>query len=199
MDQHRLNVREKKTPRERSKLIEHALVPDTDLDLHDAALAAEGDSGAFERLYRRHVTRIYGLARRMAGPDDADELTQDSFVRAWQKIAQFRGEAAFGSWLYRVAISVILGHRRRLAIDRERLAPEEWNREGEPSHERSSEIGMDFETAIERLPARARHVFVLHEVEGYKHREIGRMLKITTGTSKSQLHRARMLLRATLA
>jgi len=199
MDQHRLNVREKKTPRERSKLIEHALVPDTDLDLHDAALAAEGDSGAFERLYRRHVTRIYGLARRMAGPDDADELTQDSFVRAWQKIAQFRGEAAFGSWLYRVAISVILGHRRRLAIDRERLAPEEWNREGEPSHERSSEIGMDFETAIERLPARARHVFVLHDVEGYKHREIGRMLKITTGTSKSQLHRARMLLRATLA
>lgn len=199
MDQHRLNVREKKTPRERSKLIEHALVPDTDLDLHDAALAAEGDSGAFERLYRRHVTRIYGLARRMAGPDDADELTQDSFVRAWQKIAQFRGEAAFGSWLYRVAISVILGHRRRLAIDRERLVPEEWNREGGPSHERSSEIGMDFETAIERLPARARHVFVLHEVEGYKHREIGRMLKITTGTSKSQLHRARMLLRATLA
>lgn len=199
MDQHRLNVREKKTPRERSKLIEHALVPDTDLDLHDAALAAEGDSGAFERLYRRHVTRIYGLARRMAGPDDADELTQDSFVRAWQKIAQFRGEAAFGSWLYRVAISVILGHRRRLAIDRERLAPEEWNREGGPSHERSSEIGMDFETAIERLPARARHVFVLHDVEGYKHREIGRMLKITTGTSKSQLHRARMLLRATLA
>lgn len=199
MDQHRLNVREKKTPRERSKLIEHALVPDTDLDLHDAALAAEGDSGAFERLYRRHVTRIYGLARRMAGPDDADELTQDSFVRAWQKIAQFRGEAAFGSWLYRVAISVILGHRRRLAIDRERLAPEEWNREGGPSHERSSEIGMDFETAIERLPARARHVFVLHDVEGYKHREIGRMLKITAGTSKSQLHRARMLLRATLA
>ncbi len=199
MDQHRLNVREKKTPRERSKLIEHALVPDTDLDLHDAALAAEGDSGAFERLYRRHVTRIYGLARRMAGPDDADELTQDSFVRAWQKIAQFRGEAAFGSWLYRVAISVILGHRRRLAIERERLAPEEWNREGGPSHERSSEIGMDFETAIERLPARARHVFVLHDVEGYKHREIGRMLKITAGTSKSQLHRARMLLRATLA
>ncbi len=199
MDQHRLNVREKKTPRERSKLIEHALVPDTDLDLHDAALAAEGDSGAFERLYRRHVTRIHGLARRMAGPDDADELTQDSFVRAWQKIAQFRGEAAFGSWLYRVAISVILGHRRRLAINRERLVPEEWNREGEPSHERSSEIGMDFETAIERLPARARHVFVLHDVEGYKHREIGRMLKITAGTSKSQLHRARMLLRATLA
>ena len=199
MDQHRLNVREKKTPRERSKLIEHALVPDTDLDLHDAALAAEGDSGAFERLYRRHVTRIYGLARRMAGPDDADELTQDSFVRAWQKIAQFRGEAAFGSWLYRVAISVILGHRRRLAINRERLVPEEWNREGEPSHERNSEIGMDCETAIERLPARARHVFVLHDVEGYKHREIGRMLKITAGTSKSQLHRARMLLRATLA
>jgi RNA polymerase sigma factor (sigma-70 family) len=192
-------VREKRTPKERSKLIEHALVPDADLDAYDVALAAEGDEGAFERLYRRHVTRIYGLARRMAGPDDADELTQDAFVRAWQKIAQFRGEAAFGSWLYRVAISVILGHRRRLAIHRERMAPEEWGREGRPSHERSSEIGMDFDTAIERLPPRARRVFVLHDVEGYKHHEIARMLKITAGTSKSQLHRARMLLRATLA
>ena len=116
-----------------------------------------------------------------------------------QKIAQFRGEAAFGSWLYRVAISVILGHRRRLAIHRERTAPEEWNREGGPSHERSSEIGMDFDTAIERLPARARHVFVLHDVEGYKHHEIARMLKITAGTSKSQLHKARARMRDLLS
>lgn len=192
-------MREKKTPREDPKLIEHALAPDKDLDVRDAALAAGGDSGAFERLYRRHVTRIHGLARRMAGSEDADELTQDAFVRAWEKIEQFRGEAAFGSWLYRVAISVILGHRRRLAIHRERSAPEEWIREGRPSHERSSQIGMDFDTAIERLPERARHVFVLHDVEGYKHHEIARLLKITTGTSKSQLHRARMLLRASLA
>ena len=192
-------MREKNTPTERSKLVETALVPDAELDSRDAALAAEGDSGAFERLYRRHVTRIHGLARRMAGPDAAEELTQDAFVRAWHKIGQFRGEAAFGSWLYRVAISVILGHRRRLAIHRERTAPEEWDREGGPSHERSSQIAMDFEAAIERLPDRARHVFVLHDVEGYKHHEIARMLKITAGTSKSQLHRARMLLRTTLA
>ena len=135
----------------------------------------------------------------MAGPDSAAELTQDAFVRAWQKIGQFRGEAAFGSWLYRVAISVILGHRRRLAIHRDRMAPEEWIRGGQRSHERSSEIGIDFEAAIDRLPDRARHVFVLHDVEGYRHREIASMLTITTGTSKSQLHRARMLLRSALS
>ncbi len=172
---------------------------ESDPDSRDAALAAQGDHDAFERLYRRHGTRIHGLARRMAGPDAAAELTQDAFVRAWQKIGQFRGEAAFGSWLYRVAISVILGHRRRLAIHRNRTAPEEWIRGGQRSHERSSEIGIDFEAAIDRLPDRARHVFVLHDVEGYKHREIASMLTITTGTSKSQLHRARMLLRSALS
>ena len=170
-----------------------------DPDLQDAALAADGDHGAFERLYRRHVTRIHSLARRMAGPDVADELTQDAFVRAWQKISQFRGEAAFGSWLYRVAISVILGHRRRLAIHRGREAPEEAIQGGSRSHETDAQIGIDFEAAMSTLPERARHVFVLHDVEGYKHREIARLLKITTGTSKSQLHRARMLLRTSLA
>jgi RNA polymerase sigma-70 factor (ECF subfamily) len=174
-------------------------VPQGDPDLRDAALAAEGDDGAFERLYRRHVNRIHSLARRMAGPDAADELTQDAFVRAWQKMSQFRGEAAFGSWLYRVAISVILGHRRRLAIHRGREAPEESIRGGTPSHETSTQIGIDFEAAMETLPERARHVFVLHDVEGYKHHEIARFMKITTGTSKSQLHRARMLLRTSLA
>ena len=174
-------------------------MPTEDPDLHDAALAAEGDHGAFERLYRRHVTRIHSLARRMAGPDAADELTQDAFVRAWQKISQFRGDAAFGSWLYRVAISVILGHRRRLAIHRGRETSADAIRGGSPSHETETQIGIDFEAAMQTLPARARHVFVLHDVEGYKHREIARLLKITTGTSKSQLHRARLLLRASLA
>lgn len=192
-------MRDKKTPSEESKLIEQAIAPDAEMDSRDAQLAAEGNVEAFERLYRRHATRIRGLAYRMAGADAADELTQDAFVRAWQKIGQFRGDAAFGSWLYRVAISVVLGHRRRLAIHRRRGAPEEWIREGDPSHERRTVIGIDFEAAIERLPDRARHVFVLHDVEGYKHHEIARLLHITTGTSKSQLHRARMLLRGALA
>ena len=192
-------MRDREPPRERDTLIEQAPVPDEDLDSRDAALAATGDAQAFERLYGRHVVRIHSLARRMAGSESADELTQDAFVRAWQKLHQFRGEAAFGSWLYRVAISVILAHRRRLAIHRARLAPEEWIREGTPSHEKRSEIGMDFEGAIERLPDRARRVFVLHDVEGYKHHEIARMMKITSGTSKSQLHRARMILRTAMA
>lgn len=165
-------------------------------DARDAILAAGGDARAFERLYRRHVARIHGLARRMLGPGDADDVTQDIFVRAWQKIGLFRGNSAFGTWLYRVGINVILGRRTALAKRRERFVrPAEHMIEDLPAPRASPGLAVDFERVIERLPAGAREVFVLFDVEGYKHQEIARMLGITPGTSKSQLHRARMLLR----
>ncbi len=167
-------------------------------DFQDAALAAAGDTRAFERLYRAHVARIHGLVRRMLGPDEATEVTQDVFVRAWQKIGSFRGEAAFGTWLHRVAVNVVLTRRAQLGTRRSRFIAEEQVLENLPARPGSRDFSLDFESAVARLPEGARHIFVLHDVEGYRHEEIAGLLGVTSGTTKAQLHRARMLLRGHL-
>jgi len=95
----------------------------SDTDAADVSLAAAGDAQALERLYRRHVARIHSLARRMIGVESADEITQEVFVRAWEKLRSFRGEGAFGGWLRRVALNVLLARRRALAAERQRSAP----------------------------------------------------------------------------
>ena len=159
------------------------------------AAAAAGDLRAFEALYASHLPRVHGLVRRMTAGRDADEVTQDVFVRAWQKLGTFRGEAAFGTWLHRLAVNVILGRRETMGIRRQRHLDGDAVLETVPSRRQTPEISMDFETAIQRLPEGARQVFVLHDVQGYRHEEIGQMLGLATGTSKSQLHRARMALR----
>lgn len=164
-------------------------------DAADVQLAAAGDQLAFERLYHAHVARVHSLARRMLGGDDADEATQDVFVRAWEKLGTFRGEAAFGTWLHRLAINVILGRRQSRARRWERVVEGDQLVESLPSHRSHLELHMDFETAIGRLPKGAREVFVLHDVEGFKHHEIAEMMGVTTGTTKAQLHRARRALR----
>ena len=167
-------------------------------DAVDAVLAAAGDSHAFERLYRRHLGRIHSLARRMINFEEADDATQAVFIRAWEKLGTFRGEAAFGTWLHRLAINVMLARRTTIGTERGRFSDAEGLVErmtGRPSHK---DLSIDFEEAIERLPNGAREVFVLHDVEGYKHEEIAGMLGIVTGTSKAQLHRARMALRGYL-
>jgi len=175
--------------------LEHEATGRTDSDAVDATLAASGDAHAFERLYRGHLARISSLARRMLGDDDADDVIQDVFVRAWQKLGTFRGESAFGTWLHRLAINVILGRREILGVRRQRHLDGDAVLETVPSRRTTPEMSLDFETAIARLPEGAREVFVLHDVEGYRHEEIGQMLGLATGTSKSQLHRARMALR----
>ena len=161
----------------------------------DVALAAQGDASAFERLYRTHVAKIHSLTRRMLGTHEADEVTQDIFVRTWQKLGQFRGESAFGTWLHRLAVNVVIERRRTFAIQRERMADDPGALDFVEVAPARADLTVDFEAAIGELPAGAREIFVLHDVEGYKHREIAAMLDITTGTSKRQLHRARMLLR----
>jgi RNA polymerase sigma-70 factor (ECF subfamily) len=161
----------------------------------DAALAARGDLRAFERLYRGHVARVHGLARRMMGQDEAGELTQDVFVRAWEKLGSFRGESAFGTWLHRLAINLILTRRAQRATRRGRELDDPGAMEAATARPASTDLSMDFESAIERLPEGARQVFVMHDIEGYKHEEIGTLLEINSGTSKAQLHRARMILR----
>ncbi|NJD09595.1 MAG: sigma-70 family RNA polymerase sigma factor [Gemmatimonadetes bacterium] len=166
-----------------------------DPDAEDSRLAQAGDAGAFERIYRRHAARIHSLARRLVGPDEADEATQDAFVRAWEKLALFRGDALFGTWLYRLAINVMLGRRGSTAKRDERFGG------GDPAvlplsgRRDRVDLRMDFERAVEELPTGARQVFVLHDVEGFTHEEIAQQLAVSVGTSKSQLHRARMTLR----
>jgi RNA polymerase sigma-70 factor, ECF subfamily len=167
-------------------------------DATDVALALEGDGAAFERLYRRHAARIHTLTRRMVGEELADDVTQEVFIRAWEKLELFGGRSSFGTWLYRVAINVCLAQRATASRWWDRFRGDEVTVSRAVSPRRYPEARVDLERAVAQLPARARQVFVLHDVEGYKHREIGEMLGITVGTSKSQLHEARMTLRGHL-
>ena len=165
----------------------------------DVALAASGDQRAFERLYRQHVARIHSLARRMVGADgDPDELTQDVFVRAWERLGTYRGEAAFGTWLHRLAVNTILNWRRSEASGRRHLEDRADVESVQGARQGAGGEELDLEKAIAKLPPGAREVFVLHDVQGFRHEEIATMTGVTTGTSKAQLHRARMLLRARL-
>lgn len=164
----------------------------------DWALARDGDTSAFERLYRRHVGRIHSLARRMAGSEAADDFTQEVFIRAWEKLGSFRGDSAFGTWLHRLAVNRILSMREARGKRQARQVSGEDVFAGLRGRPDTPGLRLDFEAAVARLPDGARDVFVLYDVEGYPHKEIARMLDISVGTSKSQLHRARMLLRGHL-
>lgn len=167
----------------------------------DVALATAGDRGAFERVYRRHVDRVYSLCVRMCGDRArAEELTQDVFVRAWEKLELFKGESQFSTWLHRLAVNVVLNARK---TDGRREARMEEDADGEAVNRLASlphapGDRMDLDAAIAKLPPGARRVFTLHDVEGYKHEEIAEQLGVTTGATKAQLHRARMLLRQAL-
>lgn len=168
------------------------------LETNDVALAARGDARAFKRLYEENVGRVHALCRRMVGPEHANELTQDVFVRAWQKLHTFRGEARFSTWLHRLAVNLLLSRRASLATQRARYLADDEVLDRLPTRPSGREHGLDFEGAIQRLPEGARMIFLLHDVEGYRHEEIASLLGVTTGTTKAQLHRARMLLRGHL-
>lgn len=162
--------------------------------------AQQGDTAAFEELYRAHVGRVYALCLRISGDRGrAEELTQDVFVRAWEKLGTFQGKSAFGTWLHRLAVNLVLGERRSEAVRVHRIfgtdQPEQFER---PGRAPDPAAGMDLERAIAALPPGARAVFVLHDVEGYRHDEIAEMNGSAVGTSKAQLHRARRLLREAL-
>jgi RNA polymerase sigma-70 factor (ECF subfamily) len=168
----------------------------------EVALAAAGDRRAFERLYRTHVDRVFSICTRMVNDRSrAEELTQDVFVRVWNKLGQFRGQSTFGTWLHRLTVNVVLNERK---TDRRRMnrTEEVENFDDVVDAGSLSEIGpglaIDLEAAIGLLPPGARRVFVLHDVEGFTHEEIGQMLGVTPGGTKAQLHRARLLLRKAL-
>jgi len=172
---------------------------------HEATLvdaARQGDCAAFESLYRSNRDRIYGLLWRLCGGDAAlaEDMLQESFVRAWQKLHSFRGESRFGTWLHRLSANVALSDRRtRLRrVQREVALDESIERTALGDRDVFADKRMDLEKAITRLPERARSVLVLYDVEGYRHQEIAEMTGMAVGSSKAQLHRARKLLREEL-
>jgi len=175
---------------------ETSLSPEPPAELADVKRAARGEVQAFERLYRRHVARIHSLARRLVGPGEADDATQEIFLRAWRRLETFRGEASFGTWLVRLAKNVLFDRKRRLYSAEAMEAAIESD---VPAAAKPALRALDCEAALERLPEGARTVLVLHDVEGHTHQEIATLMGITIGTSKSQLHRARALVREMLA
>jgi RNA polymerase sigma-70 factor (ECF subfamily) len=163
-------------------------------ELRWVELARAADPGAFEKLYRANVDKVYGLCLRMTGNvAEAEDCAQEAFIQAWNKLDKFRGDSAFGTWLHRVAVNVVLGRMRKSRREQDRIravsdvaaAPQAIADDGEL---------RDIEQAINELPRGARHVFVLHAVYGYSHGETGDMLGIAEGTSKAQLNRARRLI-----
>jgi RNA polymerase sigma-70 factor (ECF subfamily) len=162
--------------------------------------AQRGDVAAFERLYRENVDRVHALCLRMCCDGArAQELTQDVFVRAWEKLGSFEGKSAFSTWLHRLAVNVVLGDRRSEGIRVGKVfATDDLEAYETPSRPPDPGEAVDLERAIALLPTGARTVFVLHDVEGYKHEEIAEMHGLAVGTCKAQLHRARRLLREAL-
>lgn len=176
--------------------------PSVDADEACVRQAILGDVAAFESLYRLHVRRVHGMVWRLIGGSDAraEELTQEVFVRAWQALPRFRFESAFGTWLHRLAVNTALMDLRTRR-DGEDLETDDAGLSemgiGDSAGTRTA-LGIDLEKAVASLPSRARAVLVLHDVEGWKHEEIGAELGMAVGSSKAQLHRARRLLRSRL-
>jgi RNA polymerase sigma-70 factor (ECF subfamily) len=162
--------------------------------------ACAGDEAAFGELYHANAGRIYALCLRLEGDvARAEELTQDVFVRAWERLASYRGESAFSTWLHRLAVNVVLGDRRSAwrREQRVRLTDDPATLE-RPAMTSPPGARLDLDAAIAALPPGARAVFVLHDVEGYQHGEIAALTGVAEGTSKAQLFRARRLLREAL-
>ena len=162
--------------------------------------AQKGDVRAFEELYREHVGRVFAVCLRMVGNSRrAEELTQDAFVRVWEMIGSFRGESAFSSWLHRVAVNVVLVDIRSSKRYQSRVeSTDDLESHDQPDGGRSHGERLDLEKAIAGLPPQARAIFVLYDIEGFKHEEIAEQMGLAVGTTKAQLHRARRLLREVL-
>lgn len=171
--------------------------------MRDAELVARcraGDAGAFETLYRQHAPRLYSLASRMSGSvDDGEDLVQEIFLQAHRKLGSFKGDAALGTWLYRLAVNHCLDFVRSRQAKNTKVTDTLDDTVLQPAAPRETPIArIDLERAIAGLPDGCRAAFVLHDVEGLDHREVAALLGIAEGTSKSQVFKARMKLRAML-
>jgi RNA polymerase sigma-70 factor, ECF subfamily len=171
--------------------------------------AQQGDAGAFERIYRLHSRRVYALCLRMVGNTaEAEDLAQEAFLQLFRKIATFRGESAFSTWLHRLAVNVVLMRLRKktvavTSLDEQNEQDEETSGQrkdyGAPDLRLSGSVDrVNLERAVQQLSPGYRSIFVLHDVQGYEHNEIAALMKCSIGNSKSQLHKARMRLRELL-
>ncbi len=169
-----------------------------------AQRAAAGDMPAFEDLYERHHRRVYALCLRMTGNvAEAEDLAQEAFIQLYRKIGSFRGESAFTTWLHRLTVNQVLMHFRKKGVRLEKTTdegdmPVQIVQGTENPNQMPVIDRIALERAIAKLPPGYRSVFLLHDVEGHEHEEIARLLGCSVGTSKSQLHKARMKLRGLL-
>ena len=167
--------------------------------------AKQGDAQAFQALYDRHKRRVYSLCLRMtANTAEAEDLTQEAFLQLYRKIATFRGESAFSTWLHRLSVNVVLMHLRKKNLP---VVSLEETTQGGDDDSPKKDFGADdlalagsidrlhLQKAVDDLPPGYRTIFVLHDVEGYEHNEIATIVGCSIGNSKSQLHKARMKLR----
>jgi RNA polymerase sigma-70 factor, ECF subfamily len=179
-------------------------IPSKEATVSDAELVVRcqaGDGEAFEVLYRRHAARVYALACRMAGSaDEGEDLLQEIFLQAYRKLGSFKGDATLGTWLYRLALNHCLDFVRSRQAKNRKLTDAFDEASFERTVSRDTAIArIDLERAVRTLPNGCREAFVLHDVEGFDHKEVGRMLGIAEGTSKSQVFKARMKLRECLS
>lgn len=174
----------------------------TDLEL--ANMASGGDMAAFEELYRRHHRRVYSICLRMLqNASEAEDLTQDVFIQLYRKIGSFRGDSAFTTWLHRMTVNQVLMHFRKRTVKFEKTTEEGETPDqmvpGTANPERMQIVDkIALDNAISQLPEGYKNVFVLHDVEGFEHEEVARILGCSVGTSKSQLHKARLKLQKLL-
>jgi RNA polymerase sigma-70 factor (ECF subfamily) len=169
-----------------------------------AQIAAKGNIKAFELLYERYHRRTYSLCLRMTNSQtEAEDLTQEVFIQLFRKIGSFRGDSAFSTWLHRLTVNQVLMYFRRRSVKNEKTSesgemPEQTVSGTENPRKMPVLDRIALKNAVAQLPPGYRNVFVLHDVEGYEHEEVARLLKISVGTSKSQLHKARLKLRGLL-
>lgn len=193
----RVQISEPGNREESTTRVEHARNNEVEL----VRRAAGGEMEAYEQLYREHAGRVFGLCLRMTRDRrEAEELVQDVFVKVWEKLGSFRGTSAFSTWLHRVTVNTVIEKLRAQARWRARHDPSaDPDTAADSAFANLAGADIDLERAIARLPVQARMVFVLHDVEGNKHREIADMTGLAVGTCKAHLHRARQLLREILS
>ncbi len=195
---------QEKAEAEKGADVKHLENLDTASDYELAQAASKGDMFAFEETYQRHHRRVYAICLRMLqNAAEAEDLTQDVFIQLYRKIGSFRGDSAFTTWLHRLTVNQVLMHFRKRTVKFEKTTEEGETPVqivGGTENPRKMPIvdKIALENAIEQLPNGYKNVFVLHDIEGYEHEEVARILGCSVGTSKSQLHKARLKLRKLL-
>ncbi len=184
--------------------IQNSFLTESETDFALAAKTAMGDNSAFETLYHRHHRRIYSICLRMLqNSTESEDLTQEVFIQLHRKIGSFRGDSAFTTWLHRMTVNQVLMHFRKSNVKLEKTTeegdiPDQIARGSENQNKMQIVDRIALDAAIAQLPNGYRMVFVMHDVEGFEHEEISRLAGISVGTSKSQLHKARLKMRVLL-